>query len=165
MFWFRNPLSETRSVLAWYVRGAFEAGKVRDIVADYDGSDAFIYLDGNRVPQTYRLSPGASLVHSFLFITAADLEGYVIVYETLMFLPAGFLIGAVARKWCGQKISGRWMFALGLVLPPVLFEILLAGVSGRRIWVGNIGLLLVAGLAGILLVYADPRCNDFPGAS
>ena len=51
VFWFRNPLSETRSVLAWYVRGVFEAGKTRDIVASYDGSDAFLYLDGNRVPQ------------------------------------------------------------------------------------------------------------------
>src|SRR4029077_1758981 len=30
VFWFRNPLSETRSVLAWRVRGVFEAGKVRD---------------------------------------------------------------------------------------------------------------------------------------
>ena len=165
VFWFRNPLSETRSVLAWYVRGAFEAGKVRDIVAVYDGSNAFIYLDGNLLPQTYRLSPGASLMHHFLFIRTGDLEGCVIVYETLIFLPAGLLIGMTVRKWPGQKTSGRWMLALGLVLPALLLEILLAGVSGRRILVGNIALSLVAGLAGILLINADPRSNNSPGAS
>jgi hypothetical protein len=165
VFWFRNPLSETRSVLAWYVRGAFEAGKVRDIVASYDGSDAFLYLDGNRVPQTYRLSPGASLTHTLFFIQTRDLEGYVIVYETLIFLPAGLLIGMAAEKWSRQKISGRWMLALGLVLPAALLEIFLAGVSGRGIWAGNIALSLVFGLAGILLINADRGFQHSPGAS
>jgi glycopeptide antibiotics resistance protein len=165
VFWFRNPLSETRSVLAWTVPGAFEAGKVRDIVASYDGSDAFIYLDGNRVSQTYHLSPGAGLLRRFFFIQTADLEAYVIVYETLVFLPAGFLIGVAARKWSRQKISGRWMIALGWVLPAVLLEILLAGVSGRRIWAGNIAFSLVFGLAGILLINADRRFKASVGPS
>ena len=136
VFWFRNPLSATRSMLAWRVPGVFEAGKMRDIVASYDGSDAFIYLDGNRVPQTYRLSPGASLMHSFFFIQDADLDGYVLVYETLVFLPAGLLIGSAAWKWSRQEISARWMLGLGWVLPAVLLEIFLAGMSGRRIWAG-----------------------------
>ncbi len=165
VFYFRNRLSETRSVLAWPVRGAFEAGKTRDIVASYDGSDAFLYLDGNRVPQTYRLSPGASLVHSFYFIRAADLQGCVIVYEALLFLPAGLLIGLGAEKWSRQKILGLWMLALGLALPAVLLEILLAGMSGRRIWVGNIALSLVFGLAGVLLINADRSFKNSAAAS
>ncbi len=165
VFRLRNPLSATRSLLAWYVPGAFEPGKVRDIVASYDGSDAFIYLDGNRVPQTYRLSPGASLVHRFIFIETGALEGYIIVYETLIFLPAGLLIGVAARKKSGQKISGRWTLALGWALPAVLLEILLAGMSGRRIWVGNIVLSLVFGLAGILLINADRRFKNYPRPS
>ena len=158
VFYFRNPLSARRSMLAWYVRGVFQAGQARDIVAIYDGSDAFLYLDGNRVPQTYRLSPGASLMHSFYFIRPSDLDGCVIVYETLIFLPAGLLIGAAARKWSRQKIFVRWMLALGWVLPAVLLEVFLAGVSGRRIWIGNIALSLVFGLAGIL---ADQRRPAF----
>jgi hypothetical protein len=163
-FWFRNPLSETRSALAWTVRGAFEAGKERDIVASYDGSDAFIYLDGNRVPQTYRLSPGASLVHKFSFIWTGALEGYVIVYETFIFLPAGLLIGVAGRMRAGQKIFGRWMLPLGLLLPAVLLEILLAVVSGRRVWAGNIALSLIFGLAGILLINADRGSKTSFGA-
>jgi hypothetical protein len=165
VFRLRNPLSATRSLLAWYVPGAFEPGKVRDIVASYDGSDAFIYLDGNRVPRPYRLSPGASLVHRFFFIETGALEGYITVYETVIFLPAGLLIGVAVWKWSGLKISGRWLLALGWVLPAVLFEFFLAGVSGRRIWIGNIAFSLVFGLAGILLINADRRYNDSPRAS
>ena len=157
VFWFRNPLSETRSALAWTVRDAFEAGKTRDIVAMYDGSDAFIYLDGNRVPRSYRLSPGASLLHRRIIVKTADLEACVIVYETLVFLPAGLLIGAAGRKTSRQKISGVWILVAEWILPALLLENLLAGVSGRSIWPGNIALSLLFGLAGILLANADWR--------
>lgn len=165
VFYFRNPLSAKRSMLAWYVRGVFQAGQARDIVAIYDGSDAFLYLDGNRVPQTYRLSPGASLMHSIYFIRPLDLDGCVIVYETFIFLPAGLLIGAAVWKWSQKKIFPQWMLALGWVLPAVLLEVLLAGMSGRRIWFGNIVLSLVFGLAGILLMNADRRFKNFPSAA
>ena len=165
VFWFRNPLSERRSMLAWDVHGAFEAGKVRDIVASYDGSDAFIYLDGNPVPQTYRLSPGASFRHHFFFVQTVDLQGYVIVYETVIFLPAGLLIGVEAEKWSEQKISGRWVLVLGWVLPAVLLEFLLAGMSGRTVLPGNFALSLLFGLAGILLLNADRRFKKATGAS
>jgi glycopeptide antibiotics resistance protein len=165
VFYFRNPLSAKRSMLAWYVRGVFQAGQAQDIVAIYDGSEAFLYLDGNRVPQTYRLSPGASLMHSFYFIRPLDLDGCVIVYETLLFLPAGLLIGAAVMKWFTQKIFVGGMLALGWVLPALLLEVLLAGMSGRRIWIGNIVLSLVFGLAGILMINADRHFKNPPGGA
>jgi hypothetical protein len=161
----RNPLSERRSLLAWYVPGAFQSGKMRDIVASYDGSDAFLYLDGNPVPHPFRLGPGASLTHKFFFIDIGSLEGYIIAYETLVFLPAGFLIGFSLWKCPGQKLIGLWMLALGWALPAVLLEIFLAGISGRRIWVGNIGFSLVFGVAGMLLINADQRFKHSPGVS
>ena len=165
LFWFRNPLSETRSALVWTVRDAFEAGKVRDIVASYDGSDAIIYLDGNPVPRSYRLSPGASLLLRRMIIKTADLQACVIVYDTLVFLPAGLLIGVATRNASSKKIFGVWMVVLWGILPAVLLEILLAWVSGRRIWVGNISLSLLFGLAGILLINADRRFKISPRAS
>ena len=157
MFWFRNPLSIRRSELAWFIPGAFEQGKQRDIVATYDGSDAFIYLDGVPVPQAYRLSPGASLRHKFAIIQTPDLLAYVIVYETLIFLPAGLLIGMAAWKCFAQGIPGLWILAIGWVLPAALLEILLAGISGRRIWIGNFALSLAFGVVGMLLINADRR--------
>ena len=57
------------------------------------------------------------------------------------------------------------MLALGWVLPAVLLEILLAGMSGRRIWIGNIAISLVFGLAGMLLINADLRSKNSPGAA
>ena len=101
-------------------------------------------------------------MHSFYFIRPLDLDGCVIVYETLLFLPAGLLIGAAAEKWSSQKIFVGWMLALGWVLPAVLLEVLLAGMSGRRIWIANIVLSLVFGLAGMLLINADRRFKNRP---
>ena len=104
-------------------------------------------------------------MHSFYFIRTLDLDGCVIVYETLLFLPAGLLIGAATGKWSRQKIFCQWMLALGWVLPAVLLEFFLAGVSGRRIWVGNIVLSLVFGLAGILMINADRHFKNPPGGA
>jgi glycopeptide antibiotics resistance protein len=162
VFRLRNPLSEKRSLLAWYVVSAFQPGKVRDIVASYDGSDAFLYLDGNPVEQPYRLSPGASLMHKFFFIEIGALEGYNLAYETLIFLPAGWLVGIAIWKWSGKKMIMVRMLALGWAIPAVLFEFFLAAISGRRIWAGNILFSLVFGLAGMLLINADRKSTKFP---
>jgi hypothetical protein len=155
VLFFRNPLSETGSMLAWTVRGAFESGKTRDIVAMYDGADAFMYFDGKRVQRNYRLGPGATLLHKISLIKPADLDGATIVYETLIFLPAGVLIGLHAGTWPRQKLSAAWMLAIGLLGPALLLEILLVEASGRRMWPRNIVISFLLGIAGVLLVNAD----------
>ena len=155
--WIRNPMSETRSMLAWRVRDVFEPGKARDIVAIYDGADAFVYLDGIRVSRIYRLSPGAGIMRRILSIRTADLNGAVVVYETLVFLPAGLLIGLEAGKPAASRFSTVWMLTLGLLLPAALLELLLVEVSGRGVWPGNIALSIAVGLAGVLLMNADGR--------
>jgi glycopeptide antibiotics resistance protein len=165
VFWLLNPLSEKRSMLVWYVPGAFEAGQARDIVALYDGSDASIYLDGKKAQQTYRLSAGASLAHTFLSVNATNLDGYVIVYETLVFLPAGILIGIAARKWIKWKSTGRMILAFGLFFPPVLLELILVWVSGREILPGNIFLSVLLSVVGLWMVNSDRRMHELRPAS
>jgi hypothetical protein len=166
VFWFRNPLSETRSMLAWTVRGAFESGKVLDIVAAYDGSNAFLYLDGKRAPRVYRLNPGAALVHHFFSIKTADLGGYVVLYETLIFLPAGALIGWKAEKWAGRRFHAASVLAFGIVLPAVLLELLQIQVSGRRLWLGNVVWSVIFGVAGVIFINLDQKhLEDSTGAS
>jgi glycopeptide antibiotics resistance protein len=160
VLWFRNPLSERRSILAWYVPRVFEVGQMRDIFASYDGADASIYVDGKKVPGGYHLGPGASLMHSFSFVHTADLGGYVVVYETLIFLPAGLLIGIAARRWSTLKVTGRLLLAVCMFLPPVLLELLLVQVSGGRIRAENIFLPLLLCIAGAILVNADRRVED-----
>lgn len=165
VFYFRNPLSATGAVLAWPVDDVFEAGKARDIVASYDGSDAYLYVDGVRVPQSFRLGPGTSILHRIYLVRPVDLEGCLIVYLTLVFLPAGVLIGVGAGNWPRLEPSSRWLVAFGLVLPAVLLEIFLAAISGRSIWLENIALGVVFGVGGILLVNADRRSKNSSCAS
>jgi hypothetical protein len=155
VFYFLNPLSAKRSNLVWYTPSVFEAGKIRDIVAVYDGSDAFLYLDGNPTPNVYRLGPGASLIHTFAFIQTGDLDGYIIFYEVIVFMPAGILIGLAAAKWFKQKTPDWWLLVIGWMLPALLLEFFLTWDSGRRTWVWNIVLALAFGLAGFLLINSD----------
>jgi len=164
-FWFRNPLSETRSILVWYADHVFEAGKTRDIVASYDGSDAFLYVNGMRVPQMYRLGPGASLAHRFLTVQTGDLEGYVALYEIVIFLPAGLLVGMAGRRWSEQKASERWMISIALLLPAILLEFLLVWISGRRVWGQNIVFSALVSVAGAALINADLRGERSPSSS
>lgn len=157
VFRLRDPLSTRRALLglAWYVPGVFQSAKTRDIVASYDGSDAFIYLDGVRVQQDYRLSAGASLAHRIRAIEPESLDGYIAVYETLIFLPAGLLLGVAIRNWPRLKVLGRATIVLCWVLPAALLEISLAVASGRRLWPKDVALSLVFGGVGALLANAD----------
>ena len=165
VFWFRNPLTETRSSLAWTVRDVFEAGKVRDIVATYDGSDAFIYLDGNS--RAARLSPESRRKFPAPPIDHQD-RGTGGVQPCVR--HARFFAGRVI-DWRGgaenippEYISASGWLSWGGFFLRCCLEILLVGVSGRRIWAGNIALSLFFGLAGILLINADRRFKSFPRA-
>jgi glycopeptide antibiotics resistance protein len=164
VFYFRNPLTETRSILAWPLPGVFQAGKVRDIAAVYDGSDAYVYIDGQAAPRNYRLGPGAGLFHALRFVQTPELGGYIAVYQTILFLPAGMLLGLGTRKSHGRAMVG-WL-VLGWFLPAVLYEVLLVVQTGRRIWPGNIVMSLAFELAGMLLINADrrPAIEDSPTA-
>jgi glycopeptide antibiotics resistance protein len=153
--WFRNPLSEGRSLLVWYVPGVFQAGQSRDIVASYDGSNAFLYVNGKSVPGSYRLSPGAAIKHTFSYITTNDLRALAILYEMLVFVPTGLLIGMAARKWNTWNRFGKSIVVIGTVLPPLLLEFILVALSGRSILPGNILVSALLCIAGAMLMNAD----------
>ena len=153
--WFRNPLSVYRSTLAWYIQGVFATGQVRDILISYDGSDVSLYVDGRKQTRVYYLSPGAALVHKFLRLLSSRLDGYLVAYDTLIFVPAGLLLGVIARKPAAQKFIGRFLLLLGLFLPPVLFEFILVRVSGRAISAWQVSLCFFLTLLGVWLTNAD----------
>jgi VanZ family protein len=155
--WIFDPLSASRSMLAWPVQAVFEPGKMRDLVVVYDGSDALIYLDGIRSPNIYRLSPGASLMRNSVSVRTSDLDGAILVYETLVFLPAGLLVGLEAAATFRRKMPTGLLLAAGLLLPAILHELLLMELSGRRMWPENIAWSFVFGIAGALLMNADRK--------
>ena len=79
------------------------------------------------------------------------------VYEALVFLPAGVLIGLALGKFSGNHFVFWSMLCLGLAIPAVLLEILLAWVSGGRVFSGDIVLALIFGVVGILMINARER--------
>ena len=89
VFWFRTPLSANHALLAWVIPGVFIAGRTRDILYTYDGSNLSLFLDGKEEPLTYRLGPGTALAKSVRLVKPAELEGYNYIYYILVFcLPA-----------------------------------------------------------------------------
>jgi len=154
-FWFRNPLSMYRSLLAWRVRGIFTAGQTRDILVSYDGSSVSLFVDGKKETRVYYLSPGAALFHKFSRVIASELDGYLVTYDVLIFLPAGLLLGMIARKVPPKKVAGRLLLFLGFLLPPVLYQFLLVWVSGKAVCLWELILCLLLTLLGASLINAD----------
>ncbi len=155
LFWFRNPLSMFRSALSWRVRGIFVPGQTRDILVSYDGSSVSLFVDGNKEPRVYYLSPGAALVHKFSRAVAAELDGYLVTYDLLIFLPAGMLLGMISRKVPSKKVIGRLLLLLGFLLPPVLYQYILEWVSGKGVFLWEIILCLLLAVLGAWLINAD----------
>ena len=157
IFWFLNPLSVTRSDLVWHIRGVFEAGRMRDIVFSYDGSNAFLYLDGERKNATYRLGPGIAMARLFHSVGTSEMDGYNDVYYFLVFFPAGILAELAARRMSPSAFKSLWFLAAAFVAPAALVEILLISVSGRPISFFYVTLSVVLAIAGCAWINIGSR--------
>jgi VanZ family protein len=160
--WFRNPLSIHRSGANRYagemrVRGIFATGQARDILVSYDGSNVSLYVDGKKTRRVYYLSPGAALAQGFSRMKTSEWDGYIVMYDTMIFLPVGCLLGMVARKMRAQKCAARLLLVLGLALPSVLYEFILVWVSGRAASPWQVSLCLFLTVLGVWLINVDRR--------
>ena len=160
VLWFRTPLSLQLSHLAFYVPNVFATDQLRDILYSYDGSDLCIYIDGKKVPRTYRLGPGTSLAHLFRKTNPSVLEGYNYLYYSSVFLPVGFLLGLAGRKLTSLKGSYSVWLIVGFVLAPEFLEFILAWVSGRSPSIGYTTLSLFLAVGGFIWINADRRCRQ-----
>jgi hypothetical protein len=109
------------------------------------------------VPRPDRLGPGTGLARLFRRVKTSELEGYHHLYYTGVFLPAGFLLGIAARRQT-SRIPGDslWLF-VGLVLPPLLLELILVQVSGRSVSPRYMIFSLLLAVGGSLWINADRR--------
>jgi len=163
--WFRNPISVGPASLSWYIPRIFQTQATRDILVSYDGADAVVYVDGKKVPRYFQLGPGVGFAQKFAFIRTRALPGYVIVYATILFLPAGMLLGLITKKFRSGTHFEKILLAAFLLGPPVALELLLIWDSGRQFLpdnlIANTILPLFFAVSGVLLVNADP----FPAKS
>jgi glycopeptide antibiotics resistance protein len=155
VFWFRNPLSLRQEQLNWNVRGVFAAGKVRDIMVSYDGSTASMYIDGEKISPSYRLSPAAGLVREFYRLRTTELNAYLVFYDVVIFVPAGLLLGLLARRWSSLGLAGKALLLFALPLPGAFFEWILMQASGRELYRWHLGLCVLLTVLGAWLINAD----------
>src|ERR1700737_5565450 len=85
----------------------------------------------------------------------SDLGGYLVAYDVLIFIPAGLILGLIARKETSRETSGRFLLLFGLLLPPVIYEFILVWVSGKAVSWWEIILCLLLTLLGAWLINAD----------
>ena len=133
----------------------------------YDGSNVSIHVDGIKNPLPYSLGPGAALAHQFIRIKASELEGYRVVYYACIFVSVGFLLGMAMRKMTMRNIVGWLLLTVGLVVAPVLLEVLLTRVSGRAMSAGQVGLSMFPILLGAVLINIDGwtrTYSNWPGS-
>jgi len=112
-------------------------------------------VDGKKEPRVYYLSPGAALAHKFSRVIASELDGYLVTYDVLIFLPVGLLLGMIARKVPSHEAAGRLLLLLGFLLPSVLYQFLLVWVSGKAVCLWEIILCLLLTILGAWLINAD----------
>ena len=135
----------------------FKSPEPREIILIYDGMNLVGYVDGRKTPHSLRLTPGAILVSRFKGVNPYNVRGYGTMYDFLVFVPLGIILGFAARKPFSPPFFSRALLGSGLLLPPLLEEGILAGVSGRPFQFGNLLLGICLSLGAWLTLNSDLR--------
>jgi hypothetical protein len=157
VFWFRNPLSASHAILAWYYPRIFAAGRTREILYTYDGSNLSLFIDGKEETLIYRLGPGAALAKSVRRIQPGELEGYNYIYYILIFCLPGAILGLVARDPPPPSAAKSLGLASIFLVPAVLLEWILVSTSGRSSSSLYLGLSLLLAVGSFLWINSDRR--------
>jgi hypothetical protein len=80
-------------------------------------------------PGSLPLHPGASLVSRFKGVNPYNIVGYDVLYEILVFVPLGVLLGFGIRKGALRKPSSGSLFCVGVFVPPFLQEVVWSSVN------------------------------------
>jgi hypothetical protein len=156
-FWFRNPLSASHANLTWNFPGVFTAGRTRDILYTYDGSNLALFIDGKPETLTYRLGPGAALAKSVRRVKSGELEGYNYIYYILVFFLPGASLGLAARHVRSPRAAASFWLASSFLIPSALLEWILVTTSGRSFSSGCLGLSLLLAVGAFLWINSDRR--------
>jgi hypothetical protein len=157
VFWFRNPLSASHAILAWYYPRIFTAGRSRDILYTYDGSNLSLFIDGKEETLTYRLGPGTALVKLVRRIQPGELEGYNYIYYILIFCLPGAILGLTARNLPPPRAAKSLRLASLFLIPAILLEWILVSTSGRSFSSLYFGLSLLLAVGSFLWINSDRR--------
>lgn len=154
-FWFRNPLTTSRTRMTWIATHIFAPDQTRNILLSFNGTAVSLFVDGRDYGHAYEFGPGVALAHYFRHIKAEELPGYGYIFYVIIFFPAGCLIAFAWRKTQVRPIKRLYFAASGWLLPAIAFELILAHAAQRGISAPNICFAALLALAGSLWMNAD----------
>jgi VanZ like family len=154
LLWFRHPLA-AKSRLALRVPDVFSNNAARDLVFTYDGLYFSLYVGGRLLPRIYQLSPGTGLARFVRRPKTLELAGYRYIYYSLVFLPAGFLLGATFTRPTPKSSSLKPLIVGLFLVFPFLLEAGLAQAGQRAFSGSSLGLSFLFLFAGVVWVHAD----------
>jgi hypothetical protein len=143
--------------LAWYYPRIFTAGRTRDILYTYDGSNLSLFIDGKEETLIYRLGPGAALAKSVRRIQSGELEGYNYIYYILIFCLPGAILGMAARNLPAPRAATSLWLASVFLIAAILLEWTLISTSGRSFSSLYLGLSLLLAVGSLLWINSDRR--------
>ena len=152
---FKNGLDSRKALLVWIVPDVFTPNVKHSVLFSYDGAEGFLHIDGKTVQKSYYLGPGAALVGAFIRIKTDELVAYSGLYDSLVFLPIGFLLGFALRIMPRGNLFYRLAICAGIFLPGILMEALLVGISGRPPSILQLSLSFALTFAGMLWMNLD----------
>jgi glycopeptide antibiotics resistance protein len=151
----RNGLDSGKSELEWRRAGVFAARVPRSIVFSYDGARGSVYVDGKKEPKSYNFSPGAALVGELIRVKTDELVAYSGLYDSLVFLPVGFLLGLAFRITPRRNTVYRAYLYAGVLLPAFILEALLVAITGRNGSLTQVSVSIGLTIAGIIWMNLD----------
>jgi len=146
------------------ISNVFSDTEPHRILIAYDGSNFQAYVDSLGNQYSLELNPGLT-IFSRLFPTPGGIEVsavrsavYRLLYDGLMLTPLGFLL-AIGTIGLNRHVALQGVIiTVGVVLPPVLLEASLAGISRRGMKAENIVLDMAIILAARWLFTRRNAC-------
>lgn len=159
LFRLRTPLAGENGVSAQMLfPNVFSDNNFHHLVMTYDGRTVTLYADDVQNMRSIYLSPEYTLFGCFLCpydptirVSPVNILVYKFVYFGISLVPLGYLLVLIASRFRGESLISSLLGSVGVLLPILILEGLLASGSGRQISVENLLMGIVAMSGGMLM--------------
>ena len=119
----------------------FSTKNPHNLIVTYDGSIFRLYVDEVCNSHTFKLSPGIILFSSLFSSYSYSMLSYKIMhyaYYIFIFVPLGIIIASTVKIMKKQVSAQILTISIGILLPSLILEGILVGVSGRAMRLENL---------------------------
>jgi glycopeptide antibiotics resistance protein len=163
VFRLRTPITGDNGITPEFIiPNIFADNRFHSVIVTYDGSTLRFYIDQLQNLYAFVFSPEVTIFRYFLpellhlsswniNLNCSD-EIYRIVYYSLNFIPLGFILAFITPKYRSNNFFSVVFYGVGIILPSLILEIILASGSGRQFRLDNVLLSLGINASTMLLV-------------